>query len=502
VFGLVAGSRLGRGAGVRRRWQRCVPAKVGLSARVAHQAGVALPAGVAFPAGVVLPAGVAFQPGVALRTVAIVGLVTHRAVGALGTRNGDLRTPGDHMVVAADRPGLPDVFVASRPASAGWPDRPEVVVLPHFTRAGTFTAGTCRSPPVVAVAGAAGLLPVFVGAQLDGAADGGTVVLGFDAAVVVPHLVGADLHRPVGAAPALVAGHHWLTAIATRTARRAKIVTRATAIVTRAAQVTALVPRITKVATRVKNVTAGITDVTPGITDVTPGITDVTAGVADVSPRVEGTTARVQGATARVEGTTARVQGATAPVAAVTDTTGIAHITAGLTGIPDVTTGVARIAEITERVARVDAGLTEIPQPATITRFPDITGVGRLTQVTGIAAGTRIADTAGVGGLEQFASITDTAGLTEVARVAGIPRVTGLMQTAGIAQLTAGITPGTPPIAVVPAPVHLIAPCGPGVAALVPSTVAAPEVVDPPVAAVAAVPALITASRGLVPVAG
>ncbi|PWK52237.1 hypothetical protein BC793_101246 [Actinoplanes xinjiangensis] len=501
MFGLVAGSRLGRGAGVRRRWQRCVPAEVGLSARVAHQAGVALPARVAHQAGVVLPAGVALQPGVALRTVAIVGLVTHRAVGALGTRNGDLRTPGDHMVVAADRPGLPDVLVASRPASAGWPDRPEVVVLPHFTRAGTFTAGTCRSPPVVAVAGAAGLLPVFVGAQLDGAADGGTVVLGFDAAVVVPHLVGADLHRPVGAAPAfvaripaVVAGHHRITAIATRTGRRAKIVTRATAIVTRAAQVTALVPRITKVATRVKNVTAGITD-------VTPGITDVTAGVADVSPRVEGTTARVQGATARI-------QGATAPVAAVTDTTGIAHITAGLTGIPDVTTGVARIAEITERVARVDAGLTGIPQPAriprvaTITRFPDITGVGRLTQVTGIAAGTRIADTAGVGGLEQFASITDTAGLTEVARVAGIARVTGLMQPAGIAQLTAGITPGTAPIAVVPAPVHLIAPCGPGVAALVPSTVAAPEVVDPPVAAVAAVPALITASRGLVPVAG
>ncbi|MEV4282322.1 hypothetical protein [Actinoplanes xinjiangensis] len=459
VFGLAVGSRLGRGAGVRRRWRRCVPAKVGLSARVAHQPGVVLPARVAFPSGVVLPAGVAFPSGAALQTVAIVGLVTRRAVGALGTRNGDLCAPGDRMVVAVERPGLPDVLVASRPASAGWPDRPEVVVLPHVTGAGTSTAGTGRSPPVIAVAGATGLLPVFVGAQLDGAADGGTVVLTVDAAVVVPHLVGADLHRPVGAAaafvariPAIVAGHHRITVIATGTLCRAKIVTRATAIVTRAAQVTPLLPRLAEVATRVENVTA------------------------DVSPRVEG---------------------ATAPVAAVTDTTGIAHLTAGVTGIA----GVARIAEITERVARVDAWLTGIPQPASIPRVATvtITGVGGLTQVTGIAAGTRIADTAGVDGLKQFASVTDTAGLAEVT---GVPRVTALMQAAGIAQLTAGITPGTPPIAVVPASVHRIPPGGPTVAALVPSAVAAPDVVDPPVGAVAVVPALVTASRGLVPVAG
>ncbi|MBO3738977.1 hypothetical protein [Actinoplanes flavus] len=129
-------------------------------------------------------------------------------VRILRTRSRHLRTPGDREVVAVRR------LVAPRAPSAGRPDRPEVVVVPGLGGASTIVARR-RSRPApslrvdlgdVAPRGR-GLLPVLVGAQLDGPSDarppvledrlGGT--LPAEVAVVAPQLVRSDLDGPPAA---------------------------------------------------------------------------------------------------------------------------------------------------------------------------------------------------------------------------------------------------------------------------------------------------------------
>ncbi|WP_433790202.1 hypothetical protein [Actinoplanes sp. CA-252034] len=346
------------------------------------------------------------------------GSSVDRAEAVAALRAGrNLCPPADRVVVAASRTGPSGVLVAALTPPTDRADRTEVV--PRLAGA----VGPRRAP---AIAGPAGLLPVLVGAQLDGPAAAGPLVVPFDVTLVVPRLVGTDLHGARATSPAVVTGR--VPAFVARVVPAVAGLQRVTRVVT------AIVLRRTEIVTRVTDVAAPVARV-ERITDLTARITQFSTRVTGIPQLTAGVT-RVAAGITRVAQLTAGTTHVTAGVA------GIAQLTASIAGVTQVTAGIAGIAHVTAGIARI----TQVPRVGTTAR---ITRVESVTEPT-----------------------------THVPRAAGITADTGITVDAGITQVVAGFASRGPAIALVPASGRPVAPLVPSAAPVVrASTAALPPVV-------------------------
>ncbi|WP_143133666.1 hypothetical protein [Actinoplanes philippinensis] len=269
-------------------------------------------------------------------------------------------------------------------------------------------------------------------------------------ALVVPHLVGTDLHGARASSPAVLTrviadltGIHRITEIiATITLRRTEPVPRGAAV----GLVTAPVLRVERVA-----------DVAPRA----PRVADVT-GAALLTPQAP-----------RV----AQVPRA-AGVARVPRATTIAQVTTGVAGVARFAkiTGIAKIAGVT-RVAKIP-GVAKI---AGVARVAKIAGIARVAKIPGVTRVAKIAGARGVAHVARGAGATRSARGEAIGGSTGITRIAAIAEVAAIAQVTripavtriARVPAGGPVIAIVPPAVPLVAPTRPPVAALVPPTVTA-----------------------------